>query len=240
MEYPVRLEWTGCNLGGRRAWFLCPAQGYGRRVAILFRGSIFACRHCHKTANVPDSYKLKMAGSVINKKGLMQSEELALKAGDIQPPDFSKGQRRAMDYVVSNGKRTGFEFGAALVADSIIQSFTSSMENALAVPRFNGYAPQSVAIHHNHPVGDSLSVKDFSVLLSRDELGSVAVHGHQGFFAEAVSIGLLAPDVAATVSLSARSQAMAALADAYKAGEVTLDEANSGLWQVVMATVNSP
>jgi hypothetical protein len=50
VEYPVRLEWTACTLGGRRAWFLCPAQGCGRRVAILFGGSIFACRHCHKLA----------------------------------------------------------------------------------------------------------------------------------------------------------------------------------------------
>lgn len=48
MEYPVRLEWTGCNLGGQRAWFRCPAQGCGRRVAILYGGSVFACRHCHK------------------------------------------------------------------------------------------------------------------------------------------------------------------------------------------------
>jgi hypothetical protein len=48
MEYPVYLEWTACNLGGRRAWFLCPAQGCGRRVAILYGGSIYGCRHCHK------------------------------------------------------------------------------------------------------------------------------------------------------------------------------------------------
>jgi hypothetical protein len=48
MEYPVYLEWTGCNLGGQRAWFICPAQGCGRRVAILYGGSVFACRHCHK------------------------------------------------------------------------------------------------------------------------------------------------------------------------------------------------
>lgn len=48
IEYPVYLEWTPCHLGGRRAWFLCPAQGCGRRVAILFGGSVFACRHCHK------------------------------------------------------------------------------------------------------------------------------------------------------------------------------------------------
>ena len=50
MEYPVYLEWTPCNLGGRRAWFLCPARGCGRRVVILFGGSIFACRHCHQLA----------------------------------------------------------------------------------------------------------------------------------------------------------------------------------------------
>ncbi len=50
MEYPVTLEWTPCNLGGRRAWFLCPARGCGRRVAILFGGAIFACRNCHKLA----------------------------------------------------------------------------------------------------------------------------------------------------------------------------------------------
>ena len=49
-EYPVYLAWTPCNLGGRRAWFICPARGCGRRVAILFGGSIFACRHCHKLA----------------------------------------------------------------------------------------------------------------------------------------------------------------------------------------------
>lgn len=50
MEYPVYLEWTPCNLGGRRAWFRCPAQGCGRRVAILYSGSLFACRHCHRLA----------------------------------------------------------------------------------------------------------------------------------------------------------------------------------------------
>ncbi len=50
MKYPVYLEWTPCSLGGRRAWFLCPAKGCGRRAAILFGGSIFACRHCHNLA----------------------------------------------------------------------------------------------------------------------------------------------------------------------------------------------
>ena len=52
MDYPVRLAWTDCTLGGRRAWLLCPARGCGRRVALLYIGSsgIFACRHCYKLA----------------------------------------------------------------------------------------------------------------------------------------------------------------------------------------------
>jgi hypothetical protein len=48
--YPVYLDWTACNLGGQRPWFLCPARGCGRRVAILYGGGIFACRHCYQLA----------------------------------------------------------------------------------------------------------------------------------------------------------------------------------------------
>lgn len=49
-EYPVLLDRTQCNYGGERTWFLCPANGCSRRVAILYSGSIFACRHCHNLA----------------------------------------------------------------------------------------------------------------------------------------------------------------------------------------------
>jgi len=48
MDYRVRLAWTPCNLGGSRAWFLCPSCG--RRVALLYGGKVFACRHCHRLA----------------------------------------------------------------------------------------------------------------------------------------------------------------------------------------------
>ncbi len=50
MNYPVRLAWTACHYGGQRAWWLCPAVGCGRRVAVLYGGSVFACRHCQKLA----------------------------------------------------------------------------------------------------------------------------------------------------------------------------------------------
>jgi len=35
-EYPVSLDSTRCNYGGERIWFLCPARGCSRRVAILY------------------------------------------------------------------------------------------------------------------------------------------------------------------------------------------------------------
>ncbi|PLY12834.1 MAG: hypothetical protein C0631_15915 [Sedimenticola sp.] len=49
-SYPILLDWTACNLGGERPWFRCPARGCGRRVAILYGGGIFACRHCYQLA----------------------------------------------------------------------------------------------------------------------------------------------------------------------------------------------
>lgn len=49
-HYSVRLEWSSCTYGGQRAWFLCPAAGCGRRVALIYGGGIFACRHCHRLA----------------------------------------------------------------------------------------------------------------------------------------------------------------------------------------------
>lgn len=50
MSYYVRLDWTPCHLGGDRPWWLCPARGCDRRVAVLYGGRVFACRRCHHLA----------------------------------------------------------------------------------------------------------------------------------------------------------------------------------------------
>ena len=50
VEYSVYLDWSECHLGGQRAWFRCPAKGCGRRVALLYSGTIYACRHCYQLA----------------------------------------------------------------------------------------------------------------------------------------------------------------------------------------------
>jgi len=48
IEYPVQLTRTECHLGGERPWFICPAKGCYKRIAILYGGEIFACRNCHQ------------------------------------------------------------------------------------------------------------------------------------------------------------------------------------------------
>ena len=46
---PVLLETTPGTFGGLRYWFLCPAIGCGRRVALLYgHGKYFACRRCYR------------------------------------------------------------------------------------------------------------------------------------------------------------------------------------------------
>ena len=44
----VGLDLTPCHFGGARTWFLCPRCS--RRVAVLFAGRRFWCRHCHDIA----------------------------------------------------------------------------------------------------------------------------------------------------------------------------------------------
>ena len=48
LTYLVSLDWTRCNYGGARAWFVCPSCR--RRVAILYGASTLACRHCRQLA----------------------------------------------------------------------------------------------------------------------------------------------------------------------------------------------
>lgn len=52
VRYAVLLDWTACNFGGERPWFLCPGVENGRacyrRVAKLYlKHGLFLCRHCH-------------------------------------------------------------------------------------------------------------------------------------------------------------------------------------------------
>ena len=46
VEQVISFDWTPCNYGGKRTWFLCPHCN--RRVALLYgAGKYFLCRHCY-------------------------------------------------------------------------------------------------------------------------------------------------------------------------------------------------
>ena len=46
IEQVISFDWTPCNYGGQRTWFLCPHCN--RRVALLYgAGRYFLCRHCY-------------------------------------------------------------------------------------------------------------------------------------------------------------------------------------------------
>lgn len=45
IEDQIFFEWTPCNYGRRRQWFLCP--DCSKRVAVIYGGKYFRCRHCH-------------------------------------------------------------------------------------------------------------------------------------------------------------------------------------------------
>jgi hypothetical protein len=48
VQQAVELDWTPCNFGGERPWFVCPGAECGRRVAVLHAaGKYFLCRHCY-------------------------------------------------------------------------------------------------------------------------------------------------------------------------------------------------
>lgn len=50
VSYFVSVTTTPCHLGGERPWFSCPTVECGKRIAVIYCDSIFACRSCHKLA----------------------------------------------------------------------------------------------------------------------------------------------------------------------------------------------
>ena len=80
-EYPVTVEWTPCHFGGERAWFRCPAMGCGRRVAVLWGGEIFACRHCHNLA-------YESQNETAHSRALTKVQSIRMKLGGEPCGDF--------------------------------------------------------------------------------------------------------------------------------------------------------
>jgi hypothetical protein len=140
---------------------------------------------------------------------------------------LSKAQEEARGYVVENGKRTGHEYGAAIASGKVIDRFTSNHQSQLNVPVFG----QAVEIHHNHPFGDSLSRADLSMLLTREDIDAVFVHGHNGAAYSATKL------VTATKADVEQASAVAAmnLAEAVDRKMISIDDSRSGIKMMIAA-----
>jgi hypothetical protein len=79
----VDLDWTLCNYGGTRTWFLCPRCS--RRVAVLFAGRRFWCRHCHGIAYAVEN---EDAMSRMLRRSNKLRERVKVRAGTAYPVTF--------------------------------------------------------------------------------------------------------------------------------------------------------
>jgi hypothetical protein len=79
----VDLDRTTCNYGGTRTWFLCPRCG--RRVAVLFGGKRFWCRHCHGIAYASEN---EDATSRLLRRSNKLRERVHARAGTAYPVTF--------------------------------------------------------------------------------------------------------------------------------------------------------
>ena len=92
----VDLDRTPCNYGGTRAWFRCPRCG--RRVAVLFGGKRFWCRHCHGIAYAVEN---EDAISRVLRRSNKLRERVKARAGTAYPVVFKpKGMhQKTFDHI---------------------------------------------------------------------------------------------------------------------------------------------
>jgi len=89
VEEPVYFDWTPCDYGGERRWFICPIVGCGKRVAVLYgAGKYLACRHCYDLAY--ESQQENTYRRAIRRKHKI-IERLGGEIGDYFYPDKPKG-----------------------------------------------------------------------------------------------------------------------------------------------------
>lgn len=57
LECPIYFSHSDCHFGGTRIWFQCPGVSCNKRVAILYAGKYFLCRHCNDLAYASQNEK---------------------------------------------------------------------------------------------------------------------------------------------------------------------------------------
>lgn len=76
---PVYLDYTDCNYGGQRPWFLCPICG-GRNAKLFMRNGRFSCRSCHKLV-----YRTQVLDTMGRNQRAYSRLQSKLNDGDMKP-----------------------------------------------------------------------------------------------------------------------------------------------------------
>jgi hypothetical protein len=98
VEGVAYLAWTPCNFGSSRPWFVCPGEGCGRRVAILYgpgSGQLL-CRHCCNLA-----YASQSEGQIDRAKRRAEKAHSRLPRSDARPKGMHHATfiKRTRDYL---------------------------------------------------------------------------------------------------------------------------------------------
>lgn len=125
MEYPIRLTRTACNFGGLRTWWLCPHCG--RRVAVLYGGRKYACRHCYdltykSTRTTPDFKHFAKANKV--------RERLGWGGGVASPMGNRKKGMHVTTYLRLLKELAAYGISALHSTDRQVAKITSILGNA--------------------------------------------------------------------------------------------------------------
>ncbi len=159
-----------------------------------------------QTSLVPEATTKEKIAAEAKKKGDRGKANADLDAGELFNPDagkqtdlvdmakaapadaYLKGKEAARNHVLTNGRKTGTEYGMVVLADGSTKPVTPSERNSksylevsakTAPDLYNGPA-KSADLHHNHPKSSSFSRADYTEAAVRPSLRRTWVHGHDG------------------------------------------------------------
>lgn len=114
----IQVNWSACNYGGQRAWWLCPRCN--RRVALLYSGQgAYACRHCFNLAHRSQRETL---GDLAARRANKVRRQLGWSAGILNAPG---GKPKGMHRRTFERLRAAHDQHAMVALEAISMQLTS-------------------------------------------------------------------------------------------------------------------
>ncbi len=105
LESVAHLEWTPCNFGGERPWFVCPGEGCARRVAILYGSEQPLCRRCRDLA-----YESQREDGIARAKRRVEKIRSRLPLSGVRPKGMHNAtfQKLTREYLQASQEHEAF------------------------------------------------------------------------------------------------------------------------------------